>query len=82
MKKGTKRKTKHNDAESKPESEPNKKQPTKATTSRATKPNPSKPHSEPQFFEDKRNLVIFHMFLFSFEFVIREYLQSEQRSYY
>ncbi|KAF1893187.1 hypothetical protein Lal_00001627 [Lupinus albus] len=56
MKKGTKRKTKHNDAESKPESEPNKKQPTKATTSRATKPNPSKPHSEPQFFEDKRNL--------------------------
>jgi hypothetical protein len=65
MRKGAKRKTKHAE-ESKPDSEPT---PTATASSQEndnqiTKPQPkpkrqktSKPQSEPEYFEDKRNLV-------------------------
>lgn len=59
MRKGAKRKTKHTD-DSQPDSQPvasSQENENKITKPKAKRLKTSKPHSEPEYFEDKRNLV-------------------------
>lgn len=77
MRKGTKRKTKHTE-EPKPDaaaatetatataSEENKNKATEAAPSRPKRAKTSKPQSEPEYFEDKRNLVSTNTILSSY----------------